>query len=185
MAAQQALSFLIGAVFGLVIALLLARFLVEATRVGFRDPIAQGLYQFTNPLLQPFRRLIPSWNGIGLAAPILALLLSLLKVLILGLIFVMPGPVAIVFLTLAAWLDALFWLLIILLIVYVIMSFVDRYGEHPISQFLGRLLRPMLAPIRRLLPPLGPLDLSVFVFSILLIFLHILLVGSLRELAGA
>ena len=43
MAAQNALAFLISAIFGLFIALLWARFLVEATRVGFRDPIAQGL----------------------------------------------------------------------------------------------------------------------------------------------
>lgn len=183
MAAQQALSFLIGAVIGLIVALLWARFLVEATRVGFRDPIAQGLFQFSNPLLQPFRRFIPSWNGIGLAAPVLALALSALEVLLIGLLFVLPGATGFMALTLANWLDSLFWLLIIILIVYVVMSFVDRYGEHPISQFLGRLLRPMLAPIRRLLPPLGPLDLSVFVFSIGLIFLHILIVGSLRELA--
>ena len=183
MAAQNALAFLISAIFGLFIALLWARFLVEATRVGFRDPIAQGLFQFTNPMLAPLRRFVPSWNGIGLAAPQLALALSALEVLLIGLLYKLPGPVGFLFTALAQWLDALCWLVLILLLVYVIMGFVDRYGEHPISQFLGRLFRPMLAPIRRHLPPLGPLDLSVFVFSIGVIFLRILIVGSLLELA--
>lgn len=183
MAAKQALAFLIDAVFSLLIALHWMRFLVEWSRVGFRDPIAQGILSFTNPQLTPLRGVIPSWRGIGLAAPLLALLLSALKVLLIGLLYALPGPAAFLLYSVAEWIDALLILLLIMLLVYVIFSFVDRYGEHPISSFLSRTLAPLLRPIRRWMPPLGPLDLSVFVLSILLIFIKILVVGTLRELA--
>ncbi len=183
MAAKQALAFLIGAVFSLLIALHWARFLVEWSRVGFRDAIAQGIFSFTNPQLTPLRKLVPSWRGIGMAAPLLALLLSGLKILLIGLLYQLPGPASFLLLTLAEWIDALLILLLVMLLVYVILSFLDRYGEHPISSFLSRVLAPLLRPIRRWMPPLGPLDLSVFVLSILLIFIKILVVGTLLELA--
>lgn len=183
MAAQQALAFLIDAVFSLLIALHWARFVVEWSRVGFRDPIAQGILSFTNPQLTPLRGIIPSWRGIGMAAPLMALALSALKILLIGLIYGLPGPGAFAILTLASWIDALLMLLLIMLLVYVILSFFDRFGEQPISAFLSRILAPLLGPIRQRMPPLGPLDLSVFVLSILLIFIRILVVGSLEELA--
>jgi len=183
MAAKQALVFLIDAIFTLFIALHWMRFLVEWSRVGFVDPIAQGVLSFTNPQLTPLRKIIPSWRGVGMAAPLVALALCALKVLLIGLLFTVPGPGSFVLLSIAAWIDALLVLLIIMLLVYVIFSFIDRYGRHPISAFLSLILAPLLRPIRSRLPPLGPLDLSVFVLSILLIFIRILIVGTLQEMA--
>ena len=89
----------------------------------------------------------------------------------------------VVTLTLNLLSQALLVLLIIMLLVYVIFSFIDRYGRHPISAFLSLILAPLLRPIRSRLPPLGPLDLSVFVLSILLIFIRFLIVGTLQEMA--
>jgi len=184
MAAQSAMAFLINAVFSLLIALHWARFIVEWSRVGFRDPIAQGILSFTNPQLTPLRGIIPSWRGVGLAAPLMALALSALSILLIGLIYGLPGPASFALLTLASWIDALLMLLLIMILVYVILSFVDRRGEHPISSFLSHLLAPLLRPIRQRVPPLGPLDLSVFILSVLLVFIRILVVGSLQEMAA-
>ncbi len=72
----------------------------------------------------------------------------------------------------------LFWLVII----GVILSYVmDPY--HPLRRGIDRVVEPMLAPIRRILPPIGGLDFSPLVLVVLiqvLANLLILLLSALR-----
>jgi YggT family protein len=54
-----------------------------------------------------------------------------------------------------------------LVIVKVVLSyFMSPY--HPVRETIERLVEPLLAPIRRVLPPMGMLDFSPFVLIILL-----------------
>ena len=64
----------------------------------------------------------------------------------------------------------LFWVLII----RAVLSWISQ-GYNPIDQVLGQLTEPLLAPIRRIIPPIGGLDLSVLVAIIGLQFLQILM----------
>jgi YggT family protein len=57
------------------------------------------------------------------------------------------------------------WLLIL---GRVIISFVDPQGRQPLSGFLISATEPILAPVRRLLPPTGMLDLSPLIVMLLL-----------------
>ncbi len=58
-------------------------------------------------------------------------------------------------------------ILSILVIVYVVMSyFVSPWNS--IRRSLARIVEPMLDPLRRFIPPLGPLDLSPIVLLILI-----------------
>lgn len=50
----------------------------------------------------------------------------------------------------------------------VLISWVDPTMGNPISQFLYQATEPVLAPIRRILPPTGPMDLSPLILFILL-----------------
>lgn len=60
-------------------------------------------------------------------------------------------------------------LLILLVIVQAILTyFMDPY--HPVRRFMDRLVNPMLAPIRRLIPSVGMFDFSPV---ILIVFLQI------------
>jgi YggT family protein len=61
-----------------------------------------------------------------------------------------------------------FWVLII----RAILSWVSQ-GHNPIEMVMHQLTEPMLGPIRRILPPLGGLALSVLVALILLQFLQL------------
>jgi YggT family protein len=57
------------------------------------------------------------------------------------------------------------WLLIL---GRVIISFVDPQGRQPLSAFLISATEPILAPVRRLLPSTGMLDLSPLIVMLLL-----------------
>jgi YggT family protein len=72
------------------------------------------------------------------------------------------------------------WLLLIVIIVYVVMSWlivggvVSPYNTttRQILRFLESILNPLLRPIRRIIPPIGQLDLSVFVLALIISFLE-------------
>jgi YggT family protein len=53
---------------------------------------------------------------------------------------------------------------------------------HPIRRWLDSVVEPMLAPIRRILPAVGPLDFSPFVLLILIQLVQDLLVRVLRSM---
>ena len=65
------------------------------------------------------------------------------------------------------------FILVLVVLVSVILSyFLDPY--HPIRRFLDRIVEPMLAPIRRVVPLIGMLD-----FSPLILIILIQVVGNL------
>ncbi|MEZ5938490.1 MAG: YggT family protein [Hyphomonadaceae bacterium] len=72
------------------------------------------------------------------------------------------------------------WLLQMVVIVYVVMSWLIAFGvvsaynptTRQIVRFLESVLGPILRPIRRIIPPIGGLDLSVFVLILLIGFLQ-------------
>lgn len=75
--------------------------------------------------------------------------------------------------TLAVIINGIQQILILLIIISVILSyFMDSY--HPIRRTLDRIVEPMLAPIRRVVPLVGMIDLSP-----LILILLIQLIGNL------
>jgi YggT family protein len=76
---------------------------------------------------------------------------------------------------------ALQQILILLVILSVILSyFMDPY--HPVRRGLDRIVEPMLAPIRRVVPLVGMLDFSPLVLIILIQILGGLLIRLLYTL---
>lgn len=74
--------------------------------------------------------------------------------------------------------DALSNVLVVLVFVSVILSyFMDPY--HPIRRGVDRIVDPMLAPIRRVIPPLGMFDFSPFILIILIQLLSNLIIRFL------
>jgi YggT family protein len=79
-------------------------------------------------------------------------------------------------------LDILLLLLRILtfaLIGRAILSWFDPRGEWTITRLLADLTEPIMAPLRRLIPPIGMIDISFIVAIILLQVLERLLVQAL------
>ena len=72
-------------------------------------------------------------------------------------------------------------LLIILVIVDSVLSFfMSPY--HPVRLMVGRIVNPLLAPIRRIVPLVGMLDLSPLIFIILVEILSSILVRLVYSL---
>jgi YggT family protein len=66
-------------------------------------------------------------------------------------------------LIISVFFQLLFWLVIIAVVLSYFMA-----PYHPVRQRIDSLVEPMLAPIRRILPPMGGLDFSPFVLLILI-----------------
>ena len=71
---------------------------------------------------------------------------------------------------------------LVAILVQVILSWVSPGVHNPVSSLLWRLNEPLLAPARRLLPPISGLDLSPILVLILLQLVKLLLVAPIRDL---
>ena len=77
------------------------------------------------------------------------------------------------------------WIVQILTLVIIASALLSFFLSpfHPLRETLDRIVDPMLAPIRRVLPPLGGLDFSPFVLIILLQLIERIVVRFLYSLA--
>ena len=73
--------------------------------------------------------------------------------------------------------NIVFWVLII----RAILSWVSQGNYNPIEAVLHQLTEPMLAPIRRIIPPMGGLDLSILILIIGLQF-FMLMIGDVMRM---
>ena len=172
---MDAMNFLINIFFDLLIIVALLRLWLQLVRADFYNPVSQFVVRATNPLVQPLRRLVPMIGQLDLASVILALLLGTAKILSLSAIngFAISAPQIALFAglsVLAQALDLIFWLVVI----RALLSWFSR-GYNPMEAILQQLTEPLMAPIRRILPPMGGLDLSPMLLIIAIIFLQRLL----------
>ncbi|RWU11782.1 YggT family protein [Pseudidiomarina gelatinasegens] len=173
---MDAFRFLVEIVFDLFLIVVLLRVWMQAARADFFNPMSQFVVKMTNPLVQPMRRLLPMVGNWDIATLLLAYLVGIGKILVLSSMSagmtpmvtdtLMMGLAVVLF----QFLSLLFWLTIIM----AIMSWFNR-GYHPMMAILGQLTEPFLAPIRRIIPPIGGLDLSVLVLIVAIQFARILL----------
>jgi YggT family protein len=174
---------LVEVVFGLYLLAVLLRFLFQLARADFYNPISQFLVAFTNPLLKPLRRLIPGLYGIDLASLVLLLLLKCVELYLLLLL----GGVAVQWLPIvaAATVDLLRLTLNVYffaILIRVILSWFMPYGIHqnPAGSLLVSLTEPLLRPARRLIPPIGGLDLSPIAVIVILQLMQLALAHLIR-----
>jgi YggT family protein len=185
---QQIAAFLVDAVAGFFVYLLLARFLFQRLRVPFRNVFGEFIIAATNWMVLPARRLIPSLAGFDLASLLLAWLLQALALLAIytigGWDFGSAPGIAAGILAGLALLDLVrfaLYIFVFALIVQAVLSWVSPHS--PVGPVFDALTRPFLRPIRRLVPPLANVDLSPLV---LIIVLQVLLIplAHLRGLVG-
>ena len=170
------MQFLVSTLFELYLMVVLLRFWLQLARADFYNPFSQFVVKATHPIVGPLRRVLPSIGRIDTATLVLALLVAGLKIVALNLLIgnTSINPLGLVigsfYLVVKEALSLMMWVLII----RAIMSWVSQ-GYNPMDMVLGQLTEPLLAPIRRRLPSLGGLDLSVMVVILVIIFLQKLL----------
>ncbi len=170
--------FLIHTLFTLYIAALMLRVLLATVRADFYNPLSQFLLTITNPIVLPLRRIIPSIGGIDSASISLMLALKILELWLLALIagatLALATLIVIALLQLA---ELLIYIFVFALIVQAVISWVapTQAYENPAVSILHDLTEPLLQPVRRVLPPVGMMDLSPLVVIIGLYVLLIIL----------
>ena len=166
-----ALKFLLDTALGLLTYAFLLRFAMQWLRAPFRNPVGQALTALTDWAVKPLRRVVPGAGGVDWSTLLLAWLAQFLWLIAIGLL-VSRGAIAAA--TVAAFallavvelLKAALWILIIAVFAQAILSWTAPGG--PAAGMLNALTFRFLAPIRRILPPLGgTLDLSPLVVIVL------------------
>lgn len=181
---SQAALLLIEVIFGVLALLFALRVLVQWAGVNFHNPICQGLYRFTNPVLMPLRRWLKPWRRIDLAAALVTLAIGCVKAaLTLALAGRSPAPLAVALLGLAETIGLLLMLYFWLILIRVVMSWIGDGSRHPLVPLVVQLTEPVLRPLRRALPAPAGLDLSPMLAMLGILLLRILLVAPLQDLA--
>ncbi|MBE8715640.1 YggT family protein [Cellvibrio polysaccharolyticus] len=139
--------------------IVILRFLLQQAKADFYNPLSQAIVKITRPLLMPLRRIIPGVMGIDMASIALMILLQLAVILVLGLIlgqstlfsFPLYSIAWAILGTLTLVSNIFFWGIII----SIVGSWIAPGSNHPVLALVNQLIDPIMAPIRKILPPLG------------------------------
>jgi YggT family protein len=170
------MQFLVGTIFDLYLMVVLLRLWLQLAQADFYNPFSQFIVKATHPIVAPLRRVLPSVGRFDSATLVLALLVAALKIVAMNAItgYMSFNPLAIALGSLVIVVKEGLTMVMWVLILRAIMSWVSQ-GHNPMQLVLAQLTEPMLAPIRRRMPDMGGLDLSVMVVILLIIFLQKLL----------
>lgn len=175
----QAGTFLVQSLGSLYLTIVVLRFLLQLVRADFYNPISRFLVNATHIPSNPIRKLLPAYKSFDIASLVLALLVQWLVIQLsatingagmLNLFFVFIwGAIGIVSLILNIYLYGL--------LIVIIVSWVAPQSNHPILLLIHQLISPVMEPFRRIIPPLGGLDLSPFFMFLVIRMLQIFLDG--------
>lgn len=179
----QALVLVINTAGSIFLLALLLRFLLQAARADFYNPVTQAIVKLTSPLLNPLRRVIPGYRGFDFASLVLALIISsiatALMILASGFSLINIGTIiSWCFVGLLAFiLNIYFWSLV----VSVVASFIAPFSTHPALLLVHQLLEPLYSRVRRILPSMGGLDFSPLFMFLGIQILEILVITPLAS----
>ena len=170
--------------FSLAMLLIAVRFLAQLCGVSGYNPVSMTLRRVTNVIVLPLSRLLPSGNRFSPGA-LVALILT--QVVFIALMFTLEGR-----LDAFNVLQALIWAaigcasLLVNIIFYsviamIVVSFLAPQSSNPAVEFIWELTEPVMAPLRRVLPPMGGLDFSPIILFIALNVIRV----SLGHMAAA
>ena len=173
---MSSVQFLIDFVFNIYLMVVLLRLWLQFARADFYNPFSQFVVKATQPIVAPMRRILPSIGRLDTATFVLALIVAGLKIVTLNIVLGGSGLniMSVVILSFVIVIKEILTLVMYVLILRAIMSWVSQ-GNNPMELVLSQLTEPMLAPIRKRMPDMGGLDLSMMVVIVLLLFIQKLL----------
>jgi YggT family protein len=148
------------------------RLWLQLVRADFYNPFSQFTVKATQGVVGPLRRFIPSIGPLDTATLVFAIIIAYAKILTYAIISTggLPPLFSGFIFSIFNLINQVLWLIFIILIVRAILSWVSQ-GNHPVEMVMGQLTEPLLRPIRKILPEMGGLDLSVLVFLLGLQFI--------------
>ena len=166
---MDVIRFLVKTFTDLYLLVFMLRLILQWVRADYYNPISQFVIKVTDPLVVPARRILPSVGKLDTPTlVVLVLLQCLVTYLLLLLIDFTPSAGTFIYLVVIRLIRLVIWTYTIALFGYVILSWVAQARYSPIAMVLGQVVGPLLRPVRRILPPIGGLDLSPMLVLILL-----------------
>jgi YggT family protein len=176
-AMAEVTAYLVNTVMSLYLVIVLMRVLLQVARADFYNPISQFVVKVTDPLVRPMRRVIPGLGGLDLATLLLALVIQFATINILYIVLggMFPNPASALVWSLIGIAATLTKIYFFSILVSIIFSWIAPGSRHPALVLLHQINEPVMAPMRKILPPMGGLDLSPIFIFILINVLNILL----------
>ncbi|MEB0134494.1 YggT family protein [Actimicrobium sp. CCC2.4] len=157
---------IIDTVAGMLAGMLLLRFWMQAIRLRPPNQVAHFIFQLTDWLVLPLRRVLPGLGGYDWSSLVGALLIAMLATavevaLLSG--FDVSLLLALTLMRVGQWILYGFMGMILISAVF---SWVNP--QAPLAPFIAALSDPLLRPVRRIVPMIGNIDLSPLVVLLLL-----------------
>ncbi len=162
------------------------RFLLQFSQADYYNPMSQGIVKATQPVVAPLQKFLRPLGRIDIATLFAGFLLKAIVIIAIFQFagFGMPPLQGILLASIAGVLNAILKIYFFALIIMIILSWVAPRASHPGALLVMQIVEPIMAPVRRVIPPLGMIDLSPIVVFIAINLLDSLLVGALARAAG-
>jgi len=164
-------ALLFNALAGLYLLAILLRFMLQLAKADFYNPVSQAVVKVTDPAVRLFRGFIPGYRGVDFSTLVLALIVEAAAICVMILLYGGSIP-SVGFVITYAFVGVLYFIVNIYyyaIIGSIIMSFIMLFSgnmnPHPILRVIWQLTEPVMAPVRKVIPPMGGLDFSpIFIF---------------------
>lgn len=182
----EILNLLLSTVFYFYIVIVFLRFIFQLVKADFYNPLSQFVLNATNPILTPLRRIVPTWKNIDGASLILIFLLKIIELYLRD--FIHFGSLGSFYKIFALSIMELvrmginFYFFAIL--GQIILSWLAPHNNNPVIGLLQQITNPVMAPARKLIPPIGGMDLSPILVILALQILETLLLHPNGLLPG-
>ncbi|QNU63236.1 YggT family protein [Vreelandella titanicae] len=167
--------------------LLMLRFLLQASRTDYYNPLSQSVVKITQPVVGLFQGFLgPVAGRFDLATLAAGFVLKVASIIAIFMVIGvgMPPIAGLLIAGAAALANAILKIYFFALIVMIILSWVAPNASHPGALLVMQLVEPIMAPVRKVIPPLGMIDLSPIVVFIAINLIDGLVVGALIRAAG-
>ena len=174
------ITFIITFVLRVAALVFLLRFVLQAVRASFYNPLSESIVRITDPVLKPLRILLPAYRNLDFAAfamawvahTLAAAAFVLTQDFTFNLLFILNDSLRAT-LSLAI---GIFWVAIV---VTVLMSWLAPGVYSPAANITREIAEPVLAPLRKILPPIAGLDLSPMVAILVLVVVQGFVLGAI------
>lgn len=178
---DQGALFLIKTLFQMYIMILILRGFLQFFHMNYFNPVSQLVVKLTDPLVKPLRQYIPGFKGVDLSIVLLVfvlevIMLSLTSLLALGAMLPI-GPLVI--LSAISGAGEVLHLLFYLVLARVILSWVQSDQTGPIQEVCYTITEPMIAPIRKRVPPVSGFDLSPLILILIIQLFSVMFFGRI------
>jgi YggT family protein len=178
---MNALYFLVDTLLTLYLYVLILRFVMQLTRADFRNQVAHAVLVVTNPVIMPLRKIFPPLGKVDSASVVAIILVAAGTIGVLELIdgdgVAMLDPITWMIGTALMLVRAFIMFFMGAIFIFALLSWVVPAGYNPAMAVLATVCEPVLRPFRKLIPPIGALDLSalwaLLALGVLLRLLHL------------